>query len=608
VQFPTSPAETAPAGKGALLSLAGRPWRLRPAPDDVAFAIAQRHGLPELMGRVLAARGVRPEEVPRHLAPRLRDWLPDPSHLHDLDRAAARLADAVERREPVGIVGDYDVDGASAAALLGRWLRALGVPFCVAVPDRLEHGYGPHPTLLDALVADGIRLVVTVDAGTTAFAALEHAHRLGLEVVVVDHHQAEDVLPPALAVVNPNRRDQESPLCHLAAVGVVFVLLVAANRELRRRGFFAARTEPDLRAFLDLVALGTVCDLVPLTGLNRAFVAQGLKVAARSPRPGLRALARLARIETLTEPRHFGFVVGPRLNAGGRIGRSDLAVRLLLAEEEAEIEGIAAELDRLNAERQRLERTIFESALAAVRPQLERDRPLLFAAGAGWHPGVLGIVAGRLVERFDRPVLVGGLDPEDGRIRGSGRSVEGFDIGAAVIAARRAGLLDAGGGHELAAGFTLAEKRRAAFLDFLLARAADSFGGAPPERRPLWLDGALTVGALTREFAQVIGRMAPFGPGNPEPRFVLTDATAFDARVVGKGHIACRLAGVDGRGVGAIAFQAADTPWGEALRAGRTRLWLAGRVELDCWQGHERVRFRIEDVAPAPDPGTPPPW
>lgn len=605
--FPTSPAEPAPVPAEELVSLSGRPWRLRPAPPDLAFAIAQRHGLPELVGRVLAARGVRPEEVPRHLEPRLRDWLPDPSHLHDVDRAAARLADAVEAREPVGIVGDYDVDGASSAALLGRWLRALGVPFEVAVPDRLEHGYGPHPELLERLAERGIRLVVTVDAGTTAFAALEHARRLGLEVIVVDHHQAEEALPPALAVVNPNRRDQESPLRPLAAVGVTFVLLVAANRELRRRGVFAERIEPDLRAFLDLVALGTVCDVVPLTGLNRAFVAQGLRVAAGSPSAGLRALARLGRIERVSEPWHFGFVLGPRLNAGGRIGTCDLAVRLLLAEDEAEIERIAAELERLNAKRQQLERTILEAALTAVQPQLERELPVLFATGGGWHPGVVGIVAGRLVERFDRPALVGGLDPAEGRIRGSGRSVEGFDIGAAVIAARREGLLEAGGGHELAAGFTLPHARREAFLDFLTERAGADFGGVP-QRRPLWLDGALTVAALTRELAAVIGRMAPFGAGNPEPRFVLTDATVFDARIVGRDHIACRLAGTDGRGVGAIAFRAAGTPWGEALRAGRTRLWLAGRVELDRWQGRERVRFRIEDAAPAPDPGAAAPW
>ncbi len=584
----------------ATVSLTGRPWRLREAPAERALAIAQRHGLPEVVGRVLAARGVTVEAVPRHLAPRIRDWLPDPSHLHDVDRAAGRLADAVVRREAVGILTDYDVDGASAAALLGRWLRALDVPFRVVVPDRLEHGYGPHPALLEALAGAGIRLVLVLDAGTTAFAALEEAWRLGLGVVVVDHHQAEEALPPAFALVNPNRRDQESPLGHLAAVGVTFVLLVAANRELRRRGAFADRTEPDLRAWLDLVALGTVCDVVPLTGLNRAFVAQGLKVAARSRVPGLAELARVARLEGPGEAWHLGFVLGPRLNAGGRLGASDLAVRLLLAEDGEEVARLAAELDRLNRRRQELEQRVLEAALACVRPQLERDRPVLFAAGGGWHPGVVGIVAGRLTERFDRPSFVGGHDGR-GRVRGSARSVEGFDVGAAVIAARRAGLLEAGGGHELAAGFTLADARREAFLDFLAERVRTVFRG-PPERRPLWLDGHLTTRGVRLDLARLLARMAPFGPGNPEPRFALVDAIPRGARVVGRDHVRVWLAGTDGGGVEAIAFRSAGTPLGEALLAGRTRLWLAGRVVLDRWRQRERVRFVVEDAAvPAGD-------
>ncbi len=587
--------------EGELVSLAGRPWRLRSAPHERALAIAQHHGLPEVVGRVLAARGLTPADVPRHLTPRLRDWLPDPSHLHDLDRAAARLADAVERREPVGILTDYDVDGATAAALVGRWLRALAVPFRVAVPDRLAHGYGPHPALLSGFAEAGLRLVLVLDAGTTAFAALEQARHLGLEVVVVDHHQAESRLPPALAVINPNRRDQESPLTHLAAVGVAFVLLVAANRELRRRGFFRDRLEPDLRAWLDLVALGTVCDVVPLTGLNRAFVAQGLKVAARAPVAGIAELARLARLEGPPETWHLGFILGPRLNAGGRIGASDLAVRLLLADEPEEVARLAAELDQLNRRRQQLEQRALEQALSLVQEQLARERPVLFAAAPGWHPGVVGIVAGRLTERFDRPAFVG-AHGEDGRIRGSARSVEGFDVGAAVIGARREGLLEAGGGHQLAAGFTLEAERREAFLDFLSARAREVFRG-PPARRPLWIDGHLTTAGADLDLARILARMAPFGPGNPEPRFVLVDAVPWQARVVGRDHIQLRLAGPTGGRLEAIAFRADGTPVGEALLAGRTRLWLAGRITLDRFHGRERVRFVVEDAALPPQDG-----
>ncbi|HFD16150.1 MAG TPA: single-stranded-DNA-specific exonuclease RecJ [Rhodospirillales bacterium] len=539
--------------------------------------------------------------MPGFLEPKLRDWLPDPSHLLDLDRAVERLARAVQRREPVGLVGDYDVDGATATALLGGYLRALGCPVEVRVPDRIRHGYGPHPELLAELAAGDIRLLVTLDCGTTAFAPLAEARDRGLEVVVIDHHSAEAELPPALAVVNPNRQDQESPLGTLAAVGVTFVLLVALNRALREAGFWRGREEPDLLSLLDLVALGTVCDVVPLAGLNRAFVAQGLKVAGRTRLPGLRALAAAAGIESIGASWHLGFALGPRLNAAGRIGRSDLAVRLLLAEEEGEAETLALELERLNRERQRLEREVLADALRQIEPQLAEDRPLLLAHARGWHPGVVGIVAGRLLERFGRPVFV--LGERDGTLRGSARSVPGFDIGAAVIDARRQGLLTAGGGHPLAAGATLAADRMPAFARFLLARAEAGFGTTPPGPPPLRLDGSLAVAAVAPELARQVARMAPFGPGNAEPRFCLTDAVPVEGRIVGDSHVSCWLAGADGRRVRAIAFRAVGTPVGERLLAGRTRFWIAGRLRHEVWQGRERASFEIEDLATPPTGG-----
>ncbi len=583
------------AADGEVRSLSGRLWRFPEAPPEYACAIAQRHGLPEVVGRVLAARGVALEEVPRFVAPRIRDWLPDPSHLHDLDRACARLAAAIEARERVGLIGDYDVDGASATALLGRYLRRCGCPLEIRIPDRLHHGYGPHPGLLDELAATGVRLVVVLDAGTTAFDELEHARRLGLEVLVIDHHEAEERLPPACAVVNPGRRDQQSPLGDLAAVGVTFVLLVGLNRLLRARGFFAAREEPDLLRELDLVALGTVCDVVPLKGLNRAFVAQGLKVAAEGRSVGLRALAAAAGIARIERAWQLGFLLGPRLNAGGRLGRSDLAVRLLLAAEEEEARAFAQELDALNRERQQLEQRTLERALRLLEPQLAENEPVLLAAAGGWHPGVIGIVAGRLLERFGRPVFIGAI--LDGRVRGSARAPEPFDAGRVVLDARRSGLLEAGGGHPAAAGFALRVERLQEFHAFLRSRGAATFGSAGPPPPVLVIDGDLSVRGVQRELARAVRAMAPFGTGNPEPRFRLLDAVPIEARRVGENHIACLLAGADGARVRGIAFRAAGTPWGEALLAGRTRLWLAGRLKLDCWQGEERVSFQIEDVA-----------
>lgn len=572
-------------------TVSGRSWRLRPAEPARTLAIAQRHGLPEILARVLAARGFEPEQVPGFLEPRLKDVLPDPSHLVDLDRVAARLADAALEGERVGIVGDYDVDGATSTALAATWLRAVGIEPEIAIPDRLSDGYGASVAILGRLAAAGCRLVLTLDNGTSAFAALATAAAQGQEVIVIDHHRAEDRLPPAFGIVNPNRPGQASPLGHLAAVGVTFVVLAAASRELRRRG--AGDRLPDLLALLDLVALGTVCDVVPLDGVNRAFVRQGLKVAARAARPGIAALAAAAGLETIEQSWHLSFLLGPRLNAGGRLGEPLLATRLLLAEDPAEALSLAARLHELNGRRQALERSITAAAEAAVQPQLDGDARVLLAAGAGWHLGVLGIVASRLAERYGRPAFV--VSVVDGVARGSGRSVPGVDLGGLVIAAKQAGILREGGGHPMAAGITVDPGGLDAFGAYLADRAGPVEAGA--DREPLELDGALAVAGVSADLGRALDRLAPFGPGNAEPRFCLTDARIVETREVGRGHLSCVITGAAAGRLRGIAFRASDRALAGALARRGEPLRLAGRIKLERWRGEPRAAFEIEDAA-----------
>jgi len=577
-------------------SVSGRRWRPRACDPAIALAIGQRLDLPEIVARVLAGRGVTVETAPAFLAPRLRQWLPDPSHLRDLDVAAARLADAVATGEVIGLLADYDVDGATSAALVARYLGAVGARFALDIPDRLAEGYGPNRHALERLAAQGCRLVVTLDSGTTAFEALAAAGELGQEIIVVDHHVAEPRLPPAIAVVNPNRCDQDSPVGELAAVGVSFLVVVALNRLLRARGHFVSRPEPDLRRWLDLVALGTVCDLVPLTGLNRALVAQGLKVAARQGNPGLGALAAVARCAGSPTADHFGFLLGPRLNAGGRTGASRLGAELLASDLPDVVRELAMELERLNEQRRTLERQLTTAAEAQLATALATDAPLLLAAAEGWSPGVLGLVASRLVERHHRPAVVIGL--ADGIGKGSGRSVPGFDLGRAVIAARQEDLLIQGGGHPMAAGLTVAADRLEALGAFLTERLARECGPGAPPPPDLSLDGALEVSAVSPGLAARLGQLAPFGRGNPEPRFMLPEVRVWQVRRVGDGHLDCWLADRVGGRVRGIAFRALDRPLGKALlETAGAPLHVAGRIKLDHWQGTARVSLQIEDAA-----------
>jgi len=585
---------------GVERSLTGRLWRRRPVDERLAAHLAQRFGFDDVVGRVLAGRGVTPETAEQFLAPSLRTSLPDPSGFKDMDAAAERIAAAIIDDEQVAVFGDYDVDGATASALLTRFFRAVGGRLRVYIPDRLEEGYGPNGAAMERLAGEGASLVVTVDCGTLAYEPLEAAARAGLEVVVVDHHKAETALPRALAVVNPNRLDESGVCGELAAVGVAFLLIVAVNRALRRAGWYGAdRPEPVLTQWLDLVALGTVCDVVPLTGPNRAFVAQGLKVLMRRRNPGLAALGDAAGLSSAPAVYHLGFLLGPRVNAGGRVGEADLGARLLACDDPEAARQMAERLDLYNAERQALEAQVLDAALAQVAaPGAAPETPIVFAAGEGWHAGVIGIVASRLTERFGRPSFVMGIDDE-GTAKGSVRSIPGVDVGAAIIDAVHVGVAEAGGGHPMAAGFSARSEQLAALEAFLSERLAEKVEAARAGRS-LELDGTLAVKGCRVELVESLEAAGPFGIGNPAPRFALPRVELVKADVVGNGHLRAIFAGGDGGRIKAMAFRAAGEPLGEALLHGLGRRFhIAGRLKRDDWGATPKVEMTLEDAAEA---------
>ncbi|PWC33624.1 single-stranded-DNA-specific exonuclease RecJ [Azospirillum sp. TSO35-2] len=585
-------------------SLSGKRWQARPCDVRQAMALTQGRGLPEIVGRVLAARGVTEESCETFLNPTLKALLPDPSRFRDMDVAAERIARAIRDGEPVAVFGDYDVDGATSAALLRRFFHSVGAELRVYVPDRITEGYGPNAAALLRLKAEGVRLVVTVDCGVSAFAALEAAADAGLEVVVLDHHAAEPRLPPAVALVNPNRLDEDGAYRTLCAAGVTFITIVAVNRALRQSGFYQSqgRGEPNLMDWLDLVALGTVCDVVPLTGLNRALVAQGLKVMARRANPGLAALSDVAGVKEKPDAYHAGYVLGPRVNAGGRVGASDLGARLLSTDDPVEAMELAQRLEGHNAERRTIEQAVLDEALERVAAEAGRATDLVFVTGVGWHPGVIGIVAARLKERYSRPACVIALEElADGTVIGkaSGRSVRGVDLGAAVIAARQEGLLIGGGGHRMAAGFTVAGDKLDPLRDFLSGRIAEQLAAAPLVPT-LELDGALSVGGASVGLVTTLDKLGPYGTGNSEPRFAIADARIVRADVVGANHVRCILQGNDGARLKSIAFRALDSDLGQALLNGRgAPFHLAGILRIDRWNGSEGVQLLIDDAAPA---------
>ena len=583
-------------------SLTGRRWAARLGDERAALAIAQRHGLPDAVARLLAARDVDLEGVPDFLDPTLRKFLPDPLHLKDMDVAVARLVRAVREGERIVVFGDYDVDGATSSALLLRFFRAVGGNIGVYIPDRRLEGYGPNAPALLKLRQEGADVVVTVDCGVTAFEPLAEAKRAGLDLIVIDHHQAEIALPDAIAVVDPNRIDDTSPHKQMAAVGVAFLLCVGVNRALREVGWYTTeRPEPDLRQWLDLVALGTVCDVVPLTGVNRALVRQGLLVMAQRRNAGLAALADVARLNETPGAYHLGFLLGPRVNAGGRVGQADLGARLLSSDDPHEVGALAVRLDEFNAERRAIEREVLDQAIGRIEGLYGPDRKGLPSAlvveSEGWHVGVIGIVASRLVERYGRPTFVIGMDGELGK--GSGRSVRGVDLGAAVIAARQSGLLVNGGGHAMAAGLTVMRSALPDLAKFLDERIAPQLGAAPAVRE-LGIDAALTPGAATQELVGMIERAGPFGAGNALPRFALTSVRVNYAQPVGEGHVRCTLVGAERGKIDAIAFRAGQTALGPALLdPARPVLHVAGALRIDRYGGRESVRLQIDDAASA---------
>ncbi|MEW6644181.1 MAG: single-stranded-DNA-specific exonuclease RecJ [Pseudomonadota bacterium] len=591
---------------GVTRSATGCLWRDRLDARGAAkaLAIAQRFQLPEMLARVLAGRGIELDAVEDFLDPTIRKLLPDPFSLTQMEAAARRIADAATRGEKVAIFGDYDVDGATSSALMAWHLRHCGLDPLIHIPDRIFEGYGPNVEAIRSLADRGATLLITVDCGTTSFEPFAEARRRGMNVVVIDHHQAGDELPEVDALVNPNRLDDLSGLGHLAAVGLVLVTLVAVNRELRSRGFWnAVRPEPDLLGQLHHVALGTVADVVPLTGLNRAFVAKGLIAMRRRDHIGHTALMDVARLSGPPEAWHLGFMLGPRINAGGRIGRADLGVRLLLEGDVSEAARIAAELDRLNEERRTIERAAVEQAEAEALASLglEDKGAVIVTASEGWHPGVVGLVAARLKEKFGRPAFAIALEP-GGTGTGSGRSIAGVDLGKAVRQAVHDGILVKGGGHAMAAGVTLKKERLAEFRAAMEEALGDDVRKARHVNE-LLIDGAVSARAITPDFVAMLNRAAPYGAGNPEPVIALPAHQLVYADPVGEAHLRLRFKAGDGAVVNAIAFRSVGQKLGQALLENRGQpLHVAGTLAVDRWQGSERVQLRVSDVA-VPDPG-----
>ncbi len=595
---PSSPPPSLPdpeAPFGVTTSLTGRRWAWRRGEERVAAGLAQRHALPDAVARLLAGRGIGFDQAADFLEPTLRALMPDPATLIDMDLAADRIAAAVRAGEQVAVFGDYDVDGACSGALMVRFLGSLGIAARPYIPDRILEGYGPNSAAVARLCDEGASLIICVDCGIAAGAALAAAAGRA-DVVVLDHHKAEGPPPPLAAVVNPNRLDDTSGLGHLCATAIAFMAAVATLRCLRRVGYFASRAEPDLKQLLDLVALATVCDVMPLTGLNRAFVTQGLKIMATGGRAGIAALLIVAQAREAPSTHTLGFLLGPRINAGGRVGKPDMGLRLLATEDPIDARILAEELDRVNRHRQEVEAEVMADAMRQAETQAAAGLPVLLVLGQGWHPGVVGIVAGRVKERFNRPACVAGV--ADGIARGSGRSVGGADLGSAIIAGRQAGLFLTGGGHAMAAGFSFSADRRQEAHDWLCGRLRDA--SLLPTTAGLVLEGVLSVPGCTADLGTAIGRLAPFGNGNEEPVFLLPRTRIAKADRVGKEGATIRafLSGEDGGRLKAVCFRAKDGPLAQALlTAGGTPLHLAGHLRAERWSGETSAGFQVLDAA-----------
>ena len=581
---------------GVSRSFSGRRWRLREVADDKARALALAGNITDALARILAGRDVAVEQLEDILNPTLKRLLPEPFALKDMERAVARVRAALDAGEKIAVFGDYDVDGSCSSALLASFLTTLGHKPRVYIPDRMTEGYGPNPDAMRTLREEGATLVVTVDCGATATAAFTAAREAGLDVIVLDHHAVE-TLPPTFAQVNPNQPGDTSNLGYLCATGVTFLFVVALNRQLRDSGWYTANNvaEPDLRDYVDLVGLATICDVVPLTGINRAFVRAGLAKLSMMSRPGLSALAAIAKTAAPFTPHHLGFTFGPRINAGGRVGKCTLGMELLSTTDGALAQELAQRLDTHNRERQALESMILDTAAAQAATQ--GNTPFLLVADEGWHPGVVGIVASRLRERFNKPAFVAGF--EGGYGRGSARSIPGIDIGVMVRAAHEAGVIESGGGHAMAAGFSLTPDRLEHLREFLtdqFTNTAAAFDAA----NELLLDAGIAPSGANTMLVSELAKAGPYGAGNPEPLLVVMDARVAFADVVGKDHVKLRVVGGDGARLDAISFRSAETPLGQGMLAARgKRIHLAGRLKEDNWNGQARVQLQVEDAAPA---------
>ncbi|MCF8473564.1 MAG: single-stranded-DNA-specific exonuclease RecJ [Emcibacter sp.] len=586
---------------GVEQSVTRRAWVQRPAEYRVIQAIAQQHNLPEIIARVVAGRGIDLEQSGDFLNPTLRTSLPDPSQFKDMDKACARIVEAIEQGQKVAVFGDYDVDGATSSALLKRFFRSISQDLMVYIPDRIKEGYGPNIKAFLDLRAKGVDLVVTVDCGTVSFEPITAANEAGLDVIVIDHHQAEPSLPRAVAVVNPNRIDENDGYGHLAAVGVAFIFVVGISRLLRQKGWYETQkiTEPDLLNLLDLVALGTICDVVPLVTINRALVTQGLKVMARRSNAGIKELGDISGIKEEPGTYHAGFLIGPRVNAGGRVGRAEAGSRILSTDDTIEAAELAKELHHYNAERQAIEHLVLEQAMNQVAANIGpagEVPPVIIAYAEGWHPGVIGIVAGRLKEFYQRPTIIIAID-DNGIGKGSGRSIYGVDLGAAVTAARQAGLISAGGGHAMAAGLTIDSTFMEEFRTFMKNRMAKSVSDATAGLT-MKLDGVLTATAITADLVDQLNRVGPYGQGNAQPRFALGNMTVQYADIVGQNHVKCTLKGGDGATIKAMAFRASDQPLGQLILSSRGRkIHVAGTLRNNSWNGTVSAEMFIDDAA-----------
>lgn len=577
-------------------SIGGNIWERTTADERMAELIMQSQQMPYVVARILASRGITPDALDTFVNPKLQNLMPNPSCLKGMDVAAKRLADAIVNSEPIGIIGDYDVDGATSSSVLRRFLEFFGLKVIVHIPDR-EEGYGPSTQAFAEFESNNIKLVVTTDCGTTAFDVLNNAAKEGFDIIVLDHHEAETKLPDVLAVVNPKRLDEDNEypyLKYLAAVGVVFMTVVAINRELKNRGFYASHSTPDLMKFLDMVALGTVCDVVPLLGLNRAYVKQGLKIMALRQNLGIKALSDVAGLSEAPAAFHLGYVLGPRINAGGRVGDASIGNKLLCAKTEEEAKKLAEALNQFNLERKDIEAYVLLQAIEMLegKPQ---EYPMAFVFGHDWHQGVIGIVAGKLKERYNVPSFVMSIEADE--VKGSARSIPGVDLGALVMAAKEQGLLTKGGGHTMAAGFSLNEDKIEDFKKFAGEFIKQKLGDE--QLIPIIeYDGLISLSGATLDLAEKLQLLEPFGAGNPEPKIVIENVKFSRASIIGNGHVKCFLTSDMGGSLKAIAFRCADTEVGKTmLNSKGEKFNVIGLLHKDVWQGNSSVQFIIEDIA-----------